>query len=812
MPLIPETWLDSQTVNTTLTNLQFQPDIAQLTNGNILVTWTSSHVTGDGAPAGTEVFGQLYDPLGTPIGSEFRINQASTVDNERDSDIVALPDGGFLVIYHDDNLAGTGGSNIRLERFDATGAGVAENPLVVIDSGSEAVPNYANPRGAASSATSVMVVYDRIEAAVTGVYFRIYDPSTNTYGAETALMTSERSRNADIAVLSNGNYVIACERIEQTPPFDNAITYRIMTATGTSVLTTSFVVGTISNGFDDSDVSVTALTGGGFVIAYTNIDASDTDINYRVYNAAGAQTGSGLITNASDTNSNNEPVVTGLADGSFIIAYDNVEANMGTVAHISAAGAQLGEFQFTGEVAQLAITSLADGRFAVTYMNDLDIRMEILDTRDTANIGVYTPNSQSIGTVGDDVFTANAALNYGYDGNDTITDGGGFNSIFGGAGNDTITIIAVDTGEGVDGGSGTNTLIGTSMSNGIIYNLALGTVTDVIFFQQALNFQHVTGSGADESFIGTAGNNILSGGAGNDLINGGAGIDTLIGGIGNDTFFVNTLGDLILDAAGQGTFDRVMAAVTYVLAAGVEVERMTTDAVGGLNAINLTGNALSQVIIGNAAGNTLSGGAAGGADTLNGQAGNDIYRVFNAGDTIIETAGNGTADRVNTNVSFNLAGNDNVEILSTQSSAGLSAINLRGNALNQALFGNAGANRLNGGGGSDTLTGALGADVFLFTTGLGATNIDIITDYNVAADRIEIDNAVFLGLAPGALAAGAFTTNATGTATLGTHRIIYETDTGFLWFDADGAGGTAARQFADLASGLAMVTGEFTVV
>ena len=68
------------------------------------------------------------------------------------------------------------------------------------------------------------------------------------------------------------------------------------------------------------------------------------------------------------------------------------------------------------------------------------------------------------------------------------------------------------------------------------------------------------------------------------------------------------------------------------------------------------------------------------------------------------------------------------------------------------------------------------------------------------------------GLALGALAAGAFVANITGTATTAAHRIIYETDTGFLWFDSNGniAGGRV--QFADLAGGLAMVAGEFVVV
>ena len=41
---------------------------------------------------------------------------------------------------------------------------------------------------------------------------------------------------------------------------------------------------------------------------------------------------------------------------------------------------------------------------------------------------------------------------------------------------------------------------------------------------------------------------------------------------------------------------------------------------------------------------------------------------------------------------------------------------------------------------------------------------------------------------------------------------MYETDTGFLWFDQDGnAGGFARVKFADLAAGLLMAASEFAV-
>ena len=41
---------------------------------------------------------------------------------------------------------------------------------------------------------------------------------------------------------------------------------------------------------------------------------------------------------------------------------------------------------------------------------------------------------------------------------------------------------------------------------------------------------------------------------------------------------------------------------------------------------------------------------------------------------------------------------------------------------------------------------------------------------------------------------------------------MYETDTGFLWYDADGNSAGLRVKFADLAGGLVMAAGEFAVV
>jgi serralysin len=126
------------------------------------------------------------------------------------------------------------------------------------------------------------------------------------------------------------------------------------------------------------------------------------------------------------------------------------------------------------------------------------------------------------------------------------------------------------------------------------------------------------------------------------------------------------------------------------------------------------------------------------------------------------------------------------------------------------VVGNAGANILDGGLGNDLLVGLGGADTFRFTTALGSGNVDSLFDFVSGTDKIALDDAVFTGLAPGALPASAFVI---GTAAQDADdRIIYDSATGALWFDADGKGAGAAVQFATLTGHPTLIASDFTVI
>lgn len=366
-------------------------------------------------------------------------------------------------------------------------------------------------------------------------------------------------------------------------------------------------------------------------------------------------------------------------------------------------------------------------------------------------------------------------------GNNALDGGAGADQLTGGLGNDTYRIdssrdkITERAGEGTDTVESTiTTALGANLENLVL----LGS--DAI---------DGTGNDLDNRITGNAAANVLDGGLGADRMNGGA---------GNDTYIVESDGDRVSENPGEGK-DTVLASISETLSANVE--RLVLL---GKSNIDGTGNGLDNEIIGNGGINVLDG--RGGADKMAGGACDDTYIVDNAGDVVVEEVGGGF-DTVFSSVSFALR--PNVENLVLTGSADIDA---NGTCANNRVSGNSGDNVINGRLGNDILAGGAGHDTFRFANGLNEnTNIDRITDFSIADDKIELDNAVFQALtSTGPLGAQAFFV---GTAAHdASDRIIYNAASGALFYDRDGSGGAAAVQFAVLDPGLSLTHNDFFVV
>jgi Ca2+-binding RTX toxin-like protein len=109
---------------------------------------------------------------------------------------------------------------------------------------------------------------------------------------------------------------------------------------------------------------------------------------------------------------------------------------------------------------------------------------------------------------------------------------------------------------------------------------------------------------------------------------------------GNDEYVVNNVGDVVIEARGEGT-DTVLSSVSYRLAWNQSIENLTLTGDGNIDG---TGNSMNNVLQGSAGDNVLRGGS--GNDTLSGGDGNDVLVGGFGRD--IETGGAG-ADRFDFN-------------------------------------------------------------------------------------------------------------------------------------------------------------------
>ena len=331
-------------------------------------------------------------------------------------------------------------------------------------------------------------------------------------------------------------------------------------------------------------------------------------------------------------------------------------------------------------------------------------------------------------------------------GNDTINGGAGNDRLDGQAGSDTYVFgkdgghdvisdvdsdpLATDTFQLSAGIAPADVLIARE-GDDLVIRIA-GTDSKTVIEGQFLDSDHgieqikfANGAVWNRAFIealpilGTGGDDTLAGTGNNDFIDGGVGADGMTGGKGSDTYVVNDKGDVVTEAADEGT-DLVQSDISYVLGANVEQLILTTGNIDG------TGNELDNILIGTEGTNVLDGGE--GADLLIGvgEYEEDTFVVDNVKDKVVGWG------LVQSSVSWSFADNGGGGTLVLTGTddidgSGSSDDEYDGITSDDELIGNVGKNQLSGNGGMDTLDGGEGDDTLdggdgddTITGGLGA--------------------------------------------------------------------------------------------
>lgn len=307
---------------------------------------------------------------------------------------------------------------------------------------------------------------------------------------------------------------------------------------------------------------------------------------------------------------------------------------------------------------------------------------------------------------GDDEITGSASAERfeGEGGNDTLIGAGGNDTLEGEDGNDSLnggfgfdTVEGGDGDDSIAGGAGADEIHGDEGNDEIFGNSGIDTIMaggGDDFVSGGFSTDEIHGDDGNDELQGRTGADTLFGGAGNDTLRGSEGIDFLFGGSNSDELYGATAADVLYGEAGRDT---------------------------------LFGSQGRDFLSGGDGNDELSGGS--GADTLNGDDGDDELRGNTSSDTLDGGEGNDS-----------LFGGTASDLL----------LGANGDDL---LAGQKGADTLTGGAGNDTLRGGEGPDVFDFGEGFQA---DIIEDFDILEDRLQLSSSLTGGLTDGSAIVSAF--------------------------------------------------------
>jgi hypothetical protein len=204
-------------VNQFTNNFQITPAIATLNNSNVVIVWGSYDQAASNSMQ--DVYARIFSPSGTPLTSEFLVNQFTSY-NQRSPSVAALSSGGFVVAWVSEQER-VGGSTVDSSLYSSGGAaGVSQSE------------NNLTP-GSGNAATAPSVdIYARN-------YLNSGSPAGNEFLVNTA---SDVCANPSVAAAADGSFMIAWSDLSLSSPTNLWSVYaRSFSLGGTNGLNTAAV-------------------------------------------------------------------------------------------------------------------------------------------------------------------------------------------------------------------------------------------------------------------------------------------------------------------------------------------------------------------------------------------------------------------------------------------------------------------------------------------------------------------------------------------------------------------------------------------
>jgi hypothetical protein len=292
----------------------------------------------------------------TKSGPEFQVN-AETSGYQRDADVAATADGGFVVVWIEANVEGESDVNVVGQRIGASSAPVGDEFLVNLNT----TDRQNKPAVAADADGNFVVVWvsrDR-DGDGYGIFGQRFSAAAEPRGTEFQVntYTTDAQRRPAIATWEDGRFIVVWESTDQDGA-DGGIFGQRYDANGVEVASEFSVNTYTSNSQYIPRVDVVADDAFVVVWGSTGQDAPgatfDAGVFGRRFNDDGTPIGTEFQANTYTTDTQSNATVVGRADGGFTVVWEDFEQDSsghGIFAQrYNDLGARLGtEFQLDAE-------------------------------------------------------------------------------------------------------------------------------------------------------------------------------------------------------------------------------------------------------------------------------------------------------------------------------------------------------------------------------------------------------------------------------------------------------------------------------
>ena len=290
---------------------QTNPSMVALADGGYVVVWASENGQ-DGNSGG--IVAQRFAADGTPVGNEIQVNEV-TLGNQFSPSVTALGTG-FVIAWQDSSgqQPDGSGSGIYGQRFDADGLAIGSQFLINDTTlSTQADANLTETSGGFAAVWSGNGSGDN-----TGVYLRLFNDAGVALGAEILVNedTSGGESEAEVTELSNGNLAVTWRDNSGT----DSVRARLFDNAGAPLGNEFILPGHSGQEFSPT---ITGLSGGGFVVVYTNdtADGSGWGTFAQLYDNSGNVQGDAFRVNEATAGSQYQAEVTATTDGGFAVAF-----------------------------------------------------------------------------------------------------------------------------------------------------------------------------------------------------------------------------------------------------------------------------------------------------------------------------------------------------------------------------------------------------------------------------------------------------------------------------------------------------------